>query len=81
MINSLILAAGTVAAEEGAHERMLFGIPTFWFGILFAVGFLAMLLVTISFSGRGIVRSHTATDRLDRDEQVAIRSYQDKHHV
>lgn len=78
MVNSLILAAGAVAAEEH-HERILFGVPTFWFGIIFGIVFLLMFLVTISFSGRGIVRSHTAHDHLDADERQALKAYQGKH--
>lgn len=78
MVNSLILAASAVAAEEH-HERVLFGMPTYWFGIIFGVAFLLMFFVTISFAGRGIVRSYTATDHLDADERAALNAYDGKH--
>lgn len=78
MVNSLILAASTVATEEH-HERVLYGLPTFWYGIIFAIAFLLMFVFTVSFSGRGIVRSHSDADQLDADERAALQAYNGKH--
>ncbi|MBM7050437.1 MULTISPECIES: hypothetical protein [unclassified Rothia (in: high G+C Gram-positive bacteria)] len=78
MVNTLILAAGE-AATEGHHERVLYGVPTYWFGIAFGIAFLAMFLITISFSGRGVVRSHHAQNHLDADERHALNEYKGKY--
>ncbi|GGH58093.1 hypothetical protein [Rothia aerolata] len=76
MDHSLILAA----AEGAEHtERVLLGLPTYWFGIIFGIIFLLMFLITLSFSGRGIIRASHGADRLDSDEQQAIKEYNSRH--
>ncbi|WP_421083056.1 hypothetical protein [Rothia nasimurium] len=81
MISSVVAAANAaalVASEEG-HKLELFGIPTWWFAIFGFIFFGALFFITISFSGRGIVRPDHAGDHLSAEEADALRDYQSKH--
>ncbi|MEX3609834.1 hypothetical protein VVR12_02150 [Rothia sp. LK2588] len=71
-----------LASAEGEHQLTLLGLPTVWFAIIFGIIFLVSLLITVSFSGRGIAREHLATNRLDADEREALKTYNSKrgHH-
>lgn len=77
---SSVLAAGAavVASEEGSHQLELFGIPTWWFAIFGFIFFGLLFFITISFSGRGVVRPDHAPDHLSSDETEALRDYQSK---
>ncbi|WP_346845665.1 hypothetical protein [uncultured Rothia sp.] len=75
-MNKILLAS---AEAEHTEQLMLLGIPTFWFGIIAAILFLLLFTITISFSGRGIVRLDHAGDQMGHDESQAIADYQAKH--
>lgn len=82
-MNQVLLAAATVlsAAEEhgGEHHGTVWGMEPIVFGIIAAILFAAMFLVTISFSGRGIIRAEHATNHLGADEAQALADYKAKH--
>ncbi|MDO4253395.1 MAG: hypothetical protein Q4C74_09190 [Rothia sp. (in: high G+C Gram-positive bacteria)] len=65
-------------AEEHA-ERVLLGMPTYWFAIIAGIIFMLGFIITVSFSGRGVVRPDRAVDQLDAQEQQAIKDYRSKH--
>ncbi len=75
-MNEILLASGAEAEHEAL---MLMGIPTYWFGIIAAIIFLAMFFVTISFSGRGIIRPAHAGNELSVDEEKVMSDYKAKH--
>lgn len=70
-----------VLAAHGAEhtEGMLNGVPTYVYGIVAAVVFIVLLLVTLSYSGRGIVRPDHKPDLMESDESQALRNYSEKH--
>lgn len=74
-MNSVVLAAH--GAEHTAG--MLNGIPTYVYGIVAAVVFTVLLLITLSYSGRGIVRPDHTPELMEGDEAQALRSYSEKH--
>lgn len=80
MISS-VLVAGTavVASEEGSHQLQVLGMPTYMFAIFGFIFFGLLFFITISFSGRGIVRPDHAADHLSEDEAKALRDYTSKH--
>lgn len=53
--------------------------PTYWFAIIGFIVFGILFLITISFSGRGVVRPDHAADHLSHEETEALRDYQSKH--
>lgn len=62
MFDTLLAAGATVIASEesGAHQLELYGIPTYWFAIFGFMFFGILMFITISFSGRGVVRPEHA---------------------
>lgn len=67
------------ASEESSHQLELLGMPTYWFAIIGFIFFGLLFMITISFSGRGIVRPDHAADHLSHEETEALRNYQSKH--
>lgn len=78
---SSFLVADTLAlaSEEGSHQVELLGMPTYMFALFGFVFFGLLFLITISYSGRGIVRPDHAADHLLADEAEALRDYANKH--
>lgn len=81
MFDTLLAAGATVIASEesGAHQLELYGIPTYWFAIFGFVFFSILMFITISFSGRGVVRPERAADHLPAEEEAAMLDYKNKH--
>lgn len=80
MFSSVLASGATVlASEEGSHQLELLGMPTYWFAIIGFIVFGILFLITISFSGRGVVRPDHAADHLSHEETDALRDYQSKH--
>lgn len=80
-MHEVLLATASVlsaAEESGAHEGTVWGIEPGYFGLAAGVLFLIMFLVTISFSGRGIIRAEHSTNHLGDDEAQAIADYKAK---
>lgn len=80
-MHQVMLAAASVlsaAEEHGEHHGTVWGFEPYVFGIAFGVLFFIMFLVTISFSGRGIIRAEHSTDHLGADEAQAIAEYKAK---
>lgn len=77
-MNEIFLAAAETEAEHG-EQLMLLGLPTYWFGIIAAIIFIALFLVTISFSGRSIIRPDHAGNIIGHDEEQAMADYKAKH--
>lgn len=80
MFDNLIAAgAAVVASEEHGHQLELLGMPTWMFAIIGFIFFGILFAITVSFSGRGVVRPDHAGDHLGTDETAALRDYQNKH--
>lgn len=78
MIASAVTAAALLASEEG-HKLELFGMPTWWFAIYGFIFFGILFFITISFSGRGVVRPDHSGEHLSHEETEALNDYQSKH--
>lgn len=78
---SSLLAAGAdlLASEEGSHQLELLGMPTYWFALIGFVIFGLLMAVTVSFSGRGLVRPDKAGSGLAAHEQEALKEYKSRH--
>lgn len=80
MFSSLLVAGSAhLASEEGGHQLELLGMPTWMFAVIGFVVFGLLLLITVSFSGRGIVRPDHLSGHLPEDEAEALKAYQSKH--
>ncbi|WP_129359725.1 MULTISPECIES: hypothetical protein [Micrococcaceae] len=78
MLNSAILASATVAEESAGYDL---GIPHWLVAVIFFCLFLLMLLVVVSFSGRGVRRDGLSNPaEISPDEQDAMTEYNEKHH-
>lgn len=81
-MNQLLLAAATVlsaADEHGEHHGTVWGFHPVVFGIITAIIFALMFIITISFSGRGIVREEHSANHLSTEEAQALADYKSKH--
>ncbi|MDN5604482.1 MAG: hypothetical protein L0G59_03550 [Kocuria sp.] len=78
MLSSAILAAAPVAEESAGYDL---GIPHWRVAVIFFVAFLLLMIVVVSFSGRGIRRDGlTNPSELSPEEQDAMTQYTEKHH-
>lgn len=79
MISSVLVAgAVAVASEEGGHQLEVLGMPTYMFALFGFIFFGLLFFITISFSGRGIVRPDHAAHHLPDDEAQALHDYTSK---
>lgn len=81
MFDTLLAAGASVLASEehGAHQLELYGIPTYWFAIFGFLFFGILMFITVSFSGRGVVRAEHAAGHLSAEEEAAMLDYKNKH--
>lgn len=75
-MSAVILAHG--AGAEHANG-MLLGIPTYMYGVIAAVVFTVLLLITMSYSGRGIIRPDHAPEAMEGEESTLLKEYNEKH--
>lgn len=75
-MSTAILAHG--AGAEHA-DGMLLGLPTYMYGVIATVVFAVLLLITLSYSGRGIVRPDHAPEAFDDEEAKLLKEYNSRH--